>query len=139
MHKLSEQAESLQNILVSQATGGIEDETEFTRLRKVILSQPALETCVPRFVKTCRSLGQFWQFIKSKFGTYAERRMYIWDEFRPMLEFLERGGAAPSDQAVSIAIKNFDSANIQAAWSKALDRRSSGSRSHVPAVHRRQC
>lgn len=125
MHKLSEQAESLQNILVSQATGGIEDETEFTRLRKVILSQPALETCVPRFVKTCRSLGQFWQFIKSKFGTYAERRMYIWDEFRPMLEFLERGGAAPSDQAVSIAIKNFDSANIQAAWSKALDRRSS--------------
>lgn len=76
MHKLSEQAESLQNILVSQATGGIEDETEFTRLRKVILSQPALEIYVPRFVKTCRSLGQFWQLIKIKFGTYAERRTF---------------------------------------------------------------
>ena len=42
-----------------------------------------------------------------------------------MLEFLERGGAAPSDQVVSVAIEKFDSANIQAAWSKALDRRAS--------------
>lgn len=42
-----------------------------------------------------------------------------------MLELLERGGTAPSDHAVSVAIEKFDSANIQAAWSKALDRRSS--------------
>lgn len=40
-----------------------------------------------------------------------------------MLELLERGGAAPSDQVVSVAIEKFDAANIQAAWSKALERR----------------
>lgn len=125
MRELGEQAESLQGILVSQATGGQEDEAEYTRLRQVVLSQPALASFIPRFVRTCRSLGQFWQFIKNKFGTYAERRTYLWDEFRPMLEFLEQGGAAPSDEVVSIAIEKFDSANVQAAWSKALDRRAS--------------
>ena len=40
-----------------------------------------------------------------------------------MLELLERGGVTPSDQVVSIAIEKFDASNIQAAWSKALDRR----------------
>jgi hypothetical protein len=123
MRELFDQTESLQNLLVSQATGHAEDDAEFTRLRQVVLSQAALEPHIPRFLRTCRNLGQFWQFIKHKFATYAERRTYLWDEFRPMLELLERGGAAPSDQAVSVAIENFDSANVQAAWSKALDRR----------------
>lgn len=125
MHELSEQVESLQGLLVSQATGVVEDESEYTRLRQVVLSVPALELCTPRFLRTCRSLGQFWQFIKGKYGTYAERRTYLWDEFRPMLELLERGGTSPSDQVVSVALENFDAANLQAAWSKALDRRSS--------------
>lgn len=125
MRELLEQTESLQNLLVSQATGGGEDDAEYMRLRQVVLSQAALEPYVPRFVRTCRNLGQFWQFIKHKFGSYAERRTYLWDEFRPMLELLERGGAAPSDQVVSVAIEKFDAANVQAAWSKALERRAS--------------
>lgn len=125
MRELIEQTESLQNLLVSQATGGAENDAEFTRLRQVVLSQAALEPLTPRFLRTCRNLGQFWQFIKHEFGTYAERRTYLWNEFRPMLELLERGGAAPSDQVVSVAIEQFNSANVQAAWSKALDRRAS--------------
>lgn len=125
MNPLLEEAESLQHILVSQATGGGEDEAEYTRLRQAVLSQSALEAHIPRFVRTCRSLGQFWQFIKNKYGTYAERRTYIWDEFRPMLDLLERGGLSPSDAVVTNAIENFDSEHVQAAWSKALDRRSS--------------
>ncbi|MGZ0018276.1 abortive infection family protein [Nitrosomonas sp. wSCUT-2] len=125
MHELFDQTEALQNLLVSQATGGTEDDAEFMRLRQVVLSQAALEPHIPRFLRTCRSLAQFWQFIKRKFGTYAERRTYLWNEFRPMLELLERGGTAPSDQVVSIAIEKFDAANVQAAWSKALERRAS--------------
>ncbi|MBB3639266.1 abortive infection family protein [Variovorax atrisoli] len=125
MNELFEQVESLQGLLVSHATGGQEDEAEYTRLRQVVLAQAALEPVAPRFLRTSRSLGQFWQFIKSKYGTYAERRTYLWDEFRPMLELLERGSITPSDQIVTVAIERFDSANVQAAWSKALDRRSS--------------
>jgi hypothetical protein len=124
-HPLFEEAESLQNLLVSEATGGSEDEAEYTRLRQVVLAEPSIEPLVPRFVRTSRSLGQFWQFIKNKFGKYAERRQYLWDEFRPMMDLLERGGSAPSDLVVTASLEKFDASHVQAAWSKALDRRSS--------------
>lgn len=74
-------------------------------------------------MRTCRSLSQFWQFIKYEYATYAERREYLWDQFRPLLEALERGGVSPSDAVVSSALEEYDAAHIQAAWSKALDRR----------------
>lgn len=125
MHELFDQTEALQNLLVSQATGGAEDDAEFMRLREVVLSQVILEPHTPRFLRTCRNLAQFWQFIKHKFETYAERRTYLWDEFRPMLELLERDGTSPSDQVVSASIEKFDASNVQAAWSKALERRAS--------------
>lgn len=125
MRELYDQTESLQNLLVSRATGGSEDDAEYTRLRQVVLAQSTLEPYVPRFLRTCRNLAQFWQFIKFEHGGYAERRKFIWEQFRPMLELLERGGAAPSDELVSIALEAFDAAHVQAAWSKALDRRAS--------------
>ena len=124
-HPLFEEVESLQHLVVSQATGGAEDEAEYTRLRQVVLAEPSIEAITPRFIRTSRSLGQFWQFIKNKFGTYAERRKYLWDEFAPMLELLEKGGTAPSDVVVSESLQKFDAAHVQAAWSKALDRRAS--------------
>jgi len=96
-HPLFEEVESLQNLVVSHATGGAEDEAEYTRLRQVVLAEPSIEAFIPRFIRTSRSLGQFWQFIKNKYGTYAERRKYLWDEFAPMLDLLEKGGTAPSD------------------------------------------
>lgn len=134
MRDLFEQTEALQNLLVSSATGGAEDDAEFTRLRQVVLAQVTLDAFIPRFLKTCRNLGQFWQFIKHKFSTYAERRAYLWDEFRPLLEVLERGGIAPSDQIVSGAIDKFDAANVQATWSKALDRRASDPEGAITAA-----
>ena len=123
MKELFEQAESLQNLLVSHAAGGPGDNVEYVRLRRVMLAQPALEAYVPRFVRTCRDLFQFWQFIKRKYGSYQERRDFLWEEFRPLLEILERGGPAPSDAAVTTALEEFDAAHVQSAWSKALDRR----------------
>lgn len=125
MHPLYDEVELLQNLLVSHATGGREDAADYTRLRQMVLAEPALESLIPLFLRTSRSLGQYWQFIKNKFGTYAERRTYLWDEFRPMLELLERGSLTPSDNIVSNAIEQFDSSHVQAAWSKALDRRAS--------------
>lgn len=124
-HPLFEQVESLQSLLVSHATGGSEDEAEYTRLRQVVLAEPSIEAVTPRFIRTSRSLGQFWQFIKNKFATYAERRKYLWDEFRPMLEQLEKGGTVPSDGAVTAFLEQFDAAHVHAAWAKALDRRAS--------------
>jgi len=123
VNELLEQAETLQNMLVSHATGGNESEAEYRQLRNLFLSDRALEPMLPKFVRTCRSLGQFWQFIKHEFGTYAERRTYIWDGFRPLLERLERGAAHPSDDHVSATLEQYDAAHVNAVWSKALDRR----------------
>ena len=123
MHELLDQTEALQNLLIAQATGGSEDDAEFIRLRQMLLSNPALDTLVPRFVRTCRNLSQFWQFIKFKHSTYAERRDFIWGEFRPLLETLERGPLSPADQLVSEKLDKLDASHVQAAWSKALERR----------------
>jgi hypothetical protein len=123
--ELFDQTEALQNLLISHATGGSEDDAEFARLRQMLLSNAALDPLVPRFLRTCRNLAQFWQFIKYKFGSYAERREYLWAEFNPLLEVLERGGLSPSDQTVSEALERFDASHVQAAWSKALERRAS--------------
>lgn len=125
MNELFDQTEALQNLLISHATGGNEDDAEYVRLRQMMLSNSALEPLLPRFLRTCRNLAQFWQFIKFKFSTYAERRNYIWGEFSPILEALERGALAPSDKVVTETLEKFDASHVQAAWSKALDRRSS--------------
>ena len=125
MNDLLDHTETLQNLLISQATGGGEDDAEYIRLRQMVLSNSALDPLLPKFLRTCRNLAQFWQFIKFKFGTYAERRNYIWEEFRPMLAAIEQGGPAPSDSVVTQTLQKFDASHVQGAWSKALERRSS--------------
>jgi hypothetical protein len=134
MRELYEQVVSLQNLLIAQATGHAEHGGNYTVLRQVVLSQTSLESLVPSFLRTCRTLGQFWEFIKGEYGTYAERRKFIWAAFHPLLEVLERGGPSPSDSAVSKAIETFDSAPIQSAWSKALDRRSTDPEGAITAA-----
>ena len=134
MKELFEQAEALQNLMISHATGGHENNADYVRLRQVLLSNAAVESLLPRFVRTCRNLDQFWQFIKYEHGTYAERRDLIWSEFNPLLEALERGTLAPSDAAVKEGLESFDASHVQAAWSKALDRRTSDPEGAITAA-----
>jgi hypothetical protein len=117
------QAETLQNLLISTATGGGESKGDYAQLRSILISNPTLAPLTPRFVHTNRSLGQFWQFIKHEYGTYAERRDFIWNSFQPLLDLLEKGGSAPADKLVTGLLEKFDAAHVQAAWSKALERR----------------
>jgi hypothetical protein len=83
--------ESVQNILLSRATGkgGPEDDHVYRSLRHQLLTVPEVVPLLPRFLSTCRDLSQFWNYIKTKFGTYQERREYIWGEFAPLLTQLE--------------------------------------------------
>lgn len=115
--------ERLQNVLVLEATGQGGDEGEYASLRKTLLQRHELASLIPQFVKRHRDLDQFWHFIKPKFPTYAERRKFLWDEFRPLLDRLEQVGAAPADLVVGAAIEHFDAEHLQAAWTKALERR----------------
>lgn len=125
MQAQQEQIETLQNILIARATGnaGSEDDTEYTRIRSALLADARIAAMLPSLVRTTRTLDQFWPFIKFKFPSYAERREYIWAEFRPVFDLLDGVGASPSDAGVTQAIAKFDGAHIQAAWYKALERR----------------
>ncbi|HEY4761851.1 MAG TPA: abortive infection family protein [Thermoguttaceae bacterium] len=120
-----ERAEYLQNLLISHATGGAANEGDYMHLRRHFLDQQSTGDLVPRFVRTNRDLSQFWQFIKAKFNNYAGRRQFIWDEFRPLLEYLERGGTPPSARMISETLQKFDAENVHAAWAKALERSTS--------------
>jgi len=125
MNVYSEQVEALQNLLVARATGSMEEDAKYTRLRQSVLSEQKFDALIPSFVRTCRSLTQFWQLIKGKYATYAERREFIWSEFRPLLEASEFEAESPSDVLVTGAVMKLDCAYAQAIWSKALDRRAS--------------
>jgi hypothetical protein len=125
MRHQQEQIESLQNVLVARATGvgAPGDSAQYLQLRQALLADGAIVPLLPSFVRTSRTLDQFWPFIQAKFGKYAERREFIWQEFRPVLDRLEGVGASPSDAGVTLALTKFDSAHVQSAWQKALERR----------------
>lgn len=134
MNQLFEQAETLQNLLISHATGGPESDAEYRQLRQVFLTGPTYERLLPQFVRTNRSLAQFWQFIKYRFQHYAERRQYIYDEFQPLMQLLESNVLNPSDEYVSAVLEKFDAAHVSAAWSKALDRRTADPEGAITAA-----
>jgi hypothetical protein len=120
---LFERAQELQNLLVSHATGARADDGEYTRLRALFMEQSTLLPLVPAIVRTNRNLNQFWQAIKVLHDTYEKRRRFLWDAFEPLLAHLEGAQRAPSDTLVSAQIERFDAQHVQAAWSKALERR----------------
>jgi hypothetical protein len=123
MSELAEQVEMLQNALIAQATNGSADEADYQRLRKLVIENSSLRGIAPKFLRTCRNLSQFWQFIKYKFPSYAERRQYIWEAFRPLLESIEGGATTPADQGVSDTLRAFNADSVHQVWARAMERR----------------
>lgn len=118
---LLDKVTSLQNLLVARATGEAAAERDYVPLRAQLLKDPLVGNLLPRFVRTSRDLGQFWQFIKPKFDHYGERREFIWTEFRPALEAAESGTSPVADTA-SDALNRLTSEGVQDVWRRALAR-----------------
>lgn len=123
MNSRLEGVESLKNMLASQATGGKPDNKEYVHLRAELMQDPVLQRLAPPFVRTCRSLDEFWQFIKQHADNYADRRTFIWAQFHSLFEHLESAARSPSDAVISAAVEVFDAAHVQLTWAKALERR----------------
>lgn len=79
----------LVNLLTARATGLAADSGEFEVLRHQLLSNPSVAPMLPQWLRQHRNLDSFWGFIKPKFGTYAERRTFLSEEFTPALDTLE--------------------------------------------------
>lgn len=86
-----EKANYLVNLLVAHATGGSADSSEYEVLRHELLADAEVAPLMPSFIRTNRNLASFWGFIKGKYGTYAERRTYLSQEFTALLDQLEFG------------------------------------------------
>ena len=120
---LTDRVESFQNMLLSIATGGTPDDAAYRGLRQDLLDNPTIADKLPRFVRTCRDSFQFWEYIKQKFAHYAERRNYLWTEFRPIIEFLEAQTRHPAGDNIADALQKLNAEAVQVAWTRALDRR----------------
>ena len=125
LKELLEKVETFQNILVSFSTGGQISDSEYKQLRAELLDDPLVQELLPRFVRTCRDTGQFWQFIKREFAHYQERRSFLWSEFGPIIDMLESkiGTNAPSDVTITQSLSLVDSDTVHEAWRTALERR----------------
>jgi hypothetical protein len=117
------EAELLQSMMVAIATGSSEKEPDYARLRQALVGDPSLDALLPRFVKSCRSIQQFWGYIKQQHEKYEGRRQHIYTAFQPLLDHLENPNKAPSDKLVSDVLEKFDAEHVGVAWKKALDRR----------------
>lgn len=115
--------ETLQDGLIAWATGEDFDETTYCRYRGLLLARHDLRHLVPPFVRKCRSFAQFWGWIKEEKPTYAERRLLIWDGFRPLVDHLEHGNRTPSEEAISVTLASLDADGVNRMWRTALDRR----------------
>lgn len=121
--ELLETVESLQNLLIATATGSAQRDSDYKQLRKELMNHLLTKAAVPKFVRTCRDLGQFWQFIKYEYSTYAERREYLWVQFRPLIDALESSPGSPVQLSDEQLLKRLNAEAVQAVWQRALDRR----------------
>lgn len=115
----------LKDIFIARATGGDTSNEEYSKLRIELLRDSAVRDRLPQFVRTCDELSKFWGFIKPRFSTYQERRMFIWEEFSSLIASLEQNiiVAHPADDNISAILVDFDTEHIHIAWQKALERR----------------
>lgn len=116
-----ERADALVNLLIDHATGGSAQESDFLALRKYFLDSPCAPL-LPEWFRSKRSLNQFWQFIKNKYSTYAERRRYLWEEFDPLLRSLETGGINPSNDDMETTLDAFDAEGVRRSWRRVTRR-----------------
>lgn len=118
-----EVVEYLQDLLISHATGGVSSDDEYKLIRGYLIGDKNLEYLLPDFVRTKRNLGQFWNFIKPKFSTYAMRREFLWNSFSELLGTLEdRAGNAVTNNLASNQTLKFGVNSIHLEVQKALDR-----------------
>jgi Abortive infection C-terminus len=124
----------LQNELIARATGGPASEEIFRATRQEILKDEKLRALAPEFLQSCRTLEQFWAFIKPKFKSYQERRSFLYEAFSSLLAEIEFGQQHPLDEEVASSLERIGYTEIATAWQKALARRHSDPAGAVTAA-----
>ncbi|GIN22785.1 MULTISPECIES: abortive infection family protein [Bacillaceae] len=118
-----EKAEYLQRLLINMSTNdGPVNDDHYIELRSYFMKNGQTKQLLPRYVINNRDLSQFWQFIKYKFPTYAERRQFIWDDFNKLLEYLEDQEKLPLIESIGENLQIFNSEHVINYWNTAVER-----------------
>jgi hypothetical protein len=117
-----EQAKMLENILMAACEGNRKSDKLYTRLRGMLLQEPAIKSLLPTFVRTSRDLNHFWSYIKGHSGQWEPRRVHVHEAMTPLIDYLEGSNRNPADPIVSEVLESFD-AGVHRVWIKALERR----------------
>ena len=119
------QALTLQTTMLARSTSdhGPGDSQIYASLRREFIHNSSIDSYLPQSVRVCRSLDQFWAYIKSKFTTYAERRTYLAQEFDPLLTHLELHSTKPVDDLVNETLRELSTEEVLRVWERALERR----------------
>lgn len=107
-----------QDGVVARATGNGFDNDLYITIRAKLLKNKSLEKLLPEWIKTKRTIDHFWTFIKGRYSTYEERRKFLWEEFTPVLNYLESKVKTPIDTKLV-----FNEVYINKEWEKALNRK----------------
>jgi hypothetical protein len=129
-------AQRMQDELVKFSTGGgfEGNDLAYRALRTELLAIQDIQELLPTFVKRHRDLSSFWEFIKEQFAHYAERRKFLWDGFRPLLDRLESGANDPAAGPIEAVLKSLDEDHVRAVWQKAMARRVSDPEGAITAA-----
>lgn len=115
-------ANALVHLLIDRATGGSASEEDFLFLRGYFIEHSDWSPLLPRWFTSQRSLNQFWQTIKNRYSTYAERRTYLWNEFDPLLTRLECGSISPAEDDIEAGLSAFNSDEVSRSWRRMVRR-----------------
>lgn len=105
------------------ATGGAASDDDYRTLRQEFMARPDTAALLPFFVRRCRNLSTFWEWIKGEAKQWAPRRVLIRQAFTALLDHLEATHRAPADASISDVLESFNEDGVHRAWVKALDRR----------------
>jgi hypothetical protein len=132
--ELTAMVRRLHDMCVSLATNGGARYEAYEDARQEILEEPSLAGAMPDWLRNARSGSQYWDFIKPKFRSYADRRKFLAAELRPLFEIAEIGGTGPVVLVVQKLAERGTPGSVLAAWQKCLDRRNADPEGAITAA-----
>ncbi len=113
----------MKTILVARSTHEPADNEEYKKIRQALTKNSRINKLLPLMLRTCTNLDEFWNHIKPKYPTYAERREYIRTEFYKLVEYLEGSNKQPIHENITSALLLLNSDSVITEWTKALSRK----------------
>lgn len=106
-----------QELLVGAVADIRMSEEDFNFVRHDLLNNPAYGGLAPSFLRRTRTTSAFWSFAKGIDSSWEPRRVYIRQQFEPLLDYLEH--ASPTQEAVLATLAKLESGHVQDVWAKA--------------------